>query len=126
MKLLLAPALIGLFVVAFAQEDTAPLPVRDMNEIREALSGISNDIHEAYMLVLLEDPEAGGEIELAFDITPAGAIVDIEVTGPESLEPVVLAIEEALLTVSFGACDEQTENLPVSAPLQLSPPLEEE
>jgi hypothetical protein len=126
MRLLLISAFIGLFVVAFAQEDTAPLPVRDMDEIREALSEISNDIHEAYMLLLLEDPDAEGEIEIAFNITPAGAVVDIEVTGPEDLEPVVLVIEEALLTLSFDASEAQQENLPVSAPLVLSPPVEEE
>jgi len=106
-------------------EGNMPMSERNMDEIREILDGVKSSVQEAYEELLVTAPEASGELNARFVITPAGAVTDLEVTCTEGLETLVDPVTETFAALDFGSCPGQTENLPVSVPLTLVPPQRE-
>ena len=120
-KLALTAAALLLTGLSTAQEESA-VPPRSMDQVVEVLSTISETVQQAYEELLVDSPMASGELELSFQITPDGFVDSVLVTGPDELLPVIGVIEESLWGLDFGPCSTQVENLPVSAPLVLTPP----
>jgi len=95
---------------------------RSMNDIRRKINMINMRVKRAYEDLLRSNPSAGGTINVSFSITPSGSVVGISVSASgalASLEPVVRA---AVQSLNFGSSSEQTENIPMSVPMNLIPP----
>jgi predicted RecA/RadA family phage recombinase len=102
------------------------LPDRNMDEIREILDGLKTSVQEAYAELLVTAPEASGDITVGFAITPAGEVTDLEITCTEGLETLIDPVTETMTSLDFGSCPGQGENLPVSIPISLLPPRQEQ
>lgn len=107
-------------------EGTTLPPNRSMDEVREVLDGLKTSVQEAYVELLVTEPEASGDITVGFAITPAGEVTDLEVTCTEGLESLIDPVTETMTSLDFGSCTGQVENLPVSVPISLFPPRQEQ
>ena len=106
-------------------EGNTPRTDRNIDEIREVLAGVRSSVQEAYEGLLINEPEASGDVTVKFAITPAGMVTDLEITCTEGLETLIEPVTEVVTSLDFGNCPGQEENLPVSVPLSLVPPQQE-
>ena len=95
---------------------------RTMTAIRQKINMINMRVKRAYEDLLRNDPSAGGTINVSFSITPDGSVVGVSVSAPGSLSALTASVEAAVHTLNFGASSEQTENIPMSVPMNLVPP----
>lgn len=127
MKAILTVAAVALLVLAgqAVGGSNTGLPQeepRDMGQVREKLAEVLTVVREAYEELLATVPEAAGDIQVGFAITPEGAVTDVIVTCSgevESLHDRVVSVVEGL---DFGVAATQKENIPVTAPIRLVPP----
>ena len=95
---------------------------RSMNDIRRKINMINTRVKRAYEDLLRSNPTAGGTINISFSITPSGSVVGVSVSASGSLSSLEPAVRAAVQTLSFGVSTEQTENIPMSVPMNLVPP----
>lgn len=95
---------------------------RTMTDIRRKINMINMRVKRAYEDLLRNDPGAGGTINVSFSITPDGSVVGVSVSAPGSLSPLTASVQAAVQSLNFGASSEQTENIPMSVPMNLVPP----
>jgi len=93
-----------------------------MSEVRAELSVLNTTISSAYEELLSTDPNASGEILIAFSITPEGDVTLTQVTCSEGLEGLHDAVLEEVEAMKFSPAPEQEGDLPVSVPVRLLPP----
>lgn len=104
--------------------DNAPqdTPDRSMEEIRNKVEDIKDTVESSYGLLLAEEPELSGEIDVSFSITPEGEITSIEVVCSEGLGSLEEPVTDAVSAMVFDPCPGQDENIPVTVPFSLFPP----
>lgn len=103
-------------------EDNSPAdPGRSMEEIRENLGEVKNAVQRAYEVLLADQPELSGDIEVSFSIRPNGDLTGAEVICSEGLEEMEEPVLEALDAMEFQPCSGQTDDLPVTVPFTLCP-----
>ena len=95
---------------------------RSMEEVRAGVAEIGDMLGEEYALLLEEDPSASGTIEISFQVTPGGAVINREVTADAQLEPLSGKVDSALAALEFAPCSQQTDTVPVTVPITLLPP----
>lgn len=95
---------------------------RTMTDIRRKINMINMRVKRAYEDLLRSNPSAGGTISISFSITPSGSVVGISVSASGSLSSLTPSVRAAVQSLSFGASSEQTDNIPMSVPMNLVPP----
>ncbi len=95
---------------------------RSMNDIRRKINMINMRVKRAYEDLLRNNPAAGGTINVSFSITPGGSVVGISVSAAGSLASLEPVVRAAVQSLNFGTSSEQTENIPMSVPMNLIPP----
>jgi len=95
---------------------------RTMNDIRQKINMINMRVKRAYEDLLRNDPTAGGTISVSFSITPDGSVVGVSVSAPGNLSSLTASVTAAVQSLNFGPSSEQTENIPMSVPMNLVPP----
>ncbi|NOQ22844.1 MAG: hypothetical protein GQ565_09410 [Candidatus Aegiribacteria sp.] len=95
---------------------------RSMNDIRRKINMINMRVKRAYEDLLRSNPAAGGTINVSFSITPGGSVVGVSVSASGSLATLEPVVRAAVQSLNFGVSSEQTENIPMSVPMNLIPP----
>jgi hypothetical protein len=98
------------------------LGLRNMTEIRGRINVIKMRIQTAYENLLRSNPTAGGNVQISFEITPGGSVVNVSVSAPGDLQSLVPTIQSAVAGLNFGSIEGSTGNLPVQVPFNLLPP----
>ncbi|MEA3267131.1 MAG: hypothetical protein U9P42_09365 [Candidatus Fermentibacteria bacterium] len=107
---------------AIEPEDRATPNGRDMGAIRIKINEVREVIQEDYEVLLASDPEASGTISISFSITAQGTVTDASVDCPEALATLQEDVLAKLESLEFGIASEQTEDIPVTVPFNLTPP----
>jgi hypothetical protein len=95
---------------------------RTMNDIRRKINMINMRVKRAYEDLLRTNPTAGGTINVSFSITPSGSVTGVSVSAGGSLSSLEPAVRAAVQSLNFGPSSEQTENIPMTVPINLVPP----
>lgn len=95
---------------------------RTMNDIRRKINMINMRVKRAYEDLLRSNPTAGGTINVSFSITPSGSVVGVSVSAGGSLSSLEPAVRAAVQSLNFGPSSEQTDNIPMTVPINLVPP----
>lgn len=95
---------------------------RTMSDIRRKTNMIIQRIKRAYEDLLRANPTAGGTINVSFSITPSGSVSGVSVSAGGSLGSLEPAVRAAVQSLNFGPSSEQTENIPMTVPINLVPP----
>lgn len=94
---------------------------RDISEIREKITEVKETVQTAYGELLVNEPEATGEIEVSFLITPDGSVTGVEINTSEGLTELNETVTEAVEALDFGPCPGQEDDLPITVPFSLMP-----
>jgi len=95
---------------------------RSLDEVREQVGYVKVTVQNCYELLLADEPDLSGDIEVSFSITPEGEVTDTEIVCSEGLESLEEPVAEAARALVFEPCSSQLENLPVTVPFSLFPP----
>jgi hypothetical protein len=98
------------------------LGYRNMSDIRSRINVVKMRVLSAYESLLRSNPGAGGTITINFSITPGGSVTGVSVSCPGALASLQGTVTSAVQGLNFGSAPEQTDNLPVTVPLNLVPP----
>ena len=105
-----------------AQNTPAESSGRSMEEVREKIGEVKITVENCYELLLADEPELSGDIEVSFSITPEGAVSDVAIVCSEGLEGLEEPVAETVCGLVFEPCSSQSEDLPVTVPFSLFPP----
>ncbi|OPL19463.1 MAG: hypothetical protein AVO35_10625 [Candidatus Aegiribacteria sp. MLS_C] len=95
---------------------------RTMSDIRRKTNMIITRIKRAYEDLLRSNPTAGGTINVSFSITPSGSVSGVSVSAGGSLGSLEPSVRAAVQSLNFGPSSEQTDNIPMTVPINLVPP----
>ena len=95
---------------------------RSMTDIRRKINMINMRVKRAYEDLLRNNPTAGGTINVSFSITPSGSVVGVSVSASGSLASLEPVVRAAVQSLNFGVSTEQTENIPMSVPINMVAP----
>jgi TonB family protein len=98
------------------------LGYRSMSDIRSGINVVKSSVLTDYASLLESKPGVGGTITISFSITPNGSVTGVSVSCPGELACLQETVTSAVQGLNFGSAPEQTDNLPVTVPLNLIPP----